>query len=270
MAADAVAQDFVLLQESVREAGRIALDYFASRKVPFRHKPDGSEVSEADLAVDHFLKTKLLEERPGYGWLSEEGEDDLSRLSASRLWVVDPIDGTRAFLQKKPFWVVSAGLVVAGRPVLGCVYNPVRDEFFAAQKGGGAALNGERIKVSRREQLAGSRIVATKGTFRPTLWAAPWPKIERFWANSIAYRICLVASGVADATLSLSGKSDWDVAAAQVIVEEAGGRLTAHDGSAYVYNQPRPRQKSVLAAGAALFPALLARTKTVDPILLGG
>lgn len=261
-------EDFVLLCDLVTKAGAIALDYF-SRGVETRIKADGTQVSEADFAVDRFLKEKMLEARPGYGWLSEESEDDPGRLSAGHVFVVDPIDGTRAFLNQKSQWVVSAALLENAVPIMGCVYNPVLDEFFSARAGGGATCNDVAIAASRRSELAGSRIVGSKTLFKSEIWSSPWPDVETYWANSIAYRLCLVADGRADATLSLSEKSEWDVAAAQVILQEAGGVVTAHDGSAYAYNQPVPRQKSVVAAGPALHPQLLERTKPLNPVWLG-
>ncbi len=255
--------DFRLLRDLATEAGRIARDYF-TRGVKTEFKADGSVVSEADYAVDRFLREKMLAARPGYGWLSEESEDDPGRLSARRVFVVDPIDGTRAFLEGKPQWVVSVALLEDGRPVVGCVFCPMLDEFFAAHSGQGATLNGRPITASRRAELAGSRMVGAKQMFVSPRWPEPWPAVETFWANSIAYRLCLVADGRADACLSLSPKCEWDVAAAQIILEEAGGVLSAHDGSTYAYNQPLPLQKSVVAAGPLLHPQILVRTKGLD------
>lgn len=247
------------LLAAVREAGRLALSFFGKGpRVDL--KADGTAVSEADLAVDAYLKKALRDADSSYGWLSEETDDDLDRLTKSRVWVVDPIDGTRAFLRDKPEWTISAALVVEGRPSLAAVYNPATGEFFHAAEGEGAFLNNSRITVTEPVALAGCRLAASATMFRPERWQRPWPEMETVWVNSIAYRLALVAAGKCDGTVSLSGKSDWDIAAADLLVREAGGRVTTRDGGPFVYNQRSSRHSSIVAAGPVLHAELIART----------
>lgn len=249
----------------VREAGLLAFDYYrAARSNNTWHKDDGSAVSEADIAVDHLLRQKLLELRPDYGWLSEETQDDLVRLDRSRVFIVDPIDGTRAFLAGRPHWVVSAALVVEGEVAIGLLYNPVADELFEAVAGAGARLNGEPIRVGGRAELEGCTVIAAPDRFKSRHWPQPWPLLATFMVNSIAYRLALVAANRADAVLSLSGKSEWDLAAAALILREAGGIVTDHRGEALRFNQRHPHCVSVLAANPPLHRQMLLRTRQVE------
>jgi myo-inositol-1(or 4)-monophosphatase len=256
-------EDYALLKIAARDAGELALTYF-KRQILVNRKPDGSEVSEADLAVDTALKLDLRTKRPDYGWLSEETEDDPARLNCRRVWMVDPIDGTNAFLRHVPEWTVSAALVEDGVPVLGVVFNPATGEFFHAMRGKGAFLNDTPIAASKKSTLDGALLIASGGLFKKKIWKEPWPEVKTRWVNSVAYRLALVACGQADATISLSAKSEWDLAAAALIVEEAGGAISDHHGEAHVYNRPSPRFPSLVASGNALHPLLIDRTNRVD------
>lgn len=253
--------DLALLRDAVRAAGQLALGFFG-RSPHVEIKPDDSPVSEADIAVDRALKEKLTAARPGYGWLSEESVDDPRRLQCERVWVVDPIDGTRAFLKELPEWTIAAALVEGERPVIGIVFNPATGEFFEAESGRGAWLNGDAIAVRDPAPLEGSELITSRSLLRRKIWRAEWPRLETRWVNSVAYRLALVASGACDGTLSLSRKHDWDLAAAELLVQEAGGRATTHTGGGFRYNQPLPLQQSVIAAGPALHAELLERTRT--------
>ncbi len=246
----------------MRAAGALALSFFRSGIIG-RQKADDTPVSDADLAADRLLHERLIGARPHYGWLSEESVDNPSRLDAARLWIVDPIDGTRAFLAGIPEWTISVALVENGRPVLGAVFNPATEEMFSARRGSGATLNGVPIHMTAPEEIAGSRMIATKGFFKHKIWTAPWPPTETVWTNSIAYRLALVAAGRADATLSLTGKSEWDVAGGALLVEEAGGRITDATGAALTFNQPTPRMNGLVAAAPKLHDLLVARTRPV-------
>ncbi len=254
-------EDRDLLRDSVREAGLRALEYFGKSPKHWT-KEDKTPISEADLAVNDLLQGRLSGQRTGYGWLSEETTDNDQRLDLAKVWVVDPIDGTRSFIKGTPHWTVSVALVDQGRPVLAAVFNPVKDEFFEAIRGGGAWLNGVQVAVSDRADVAGCEMVANTGAFNGDRWGTPWPEMKVTSRNSMAYRLCLVASGNYDATLAISRKHDWDLAAAHLVVEEAGGHVTLHDGGPIVYNQPNPRHGTVLAAGPVLHKALLEQTRT--------
>ncbi len=255
-------EDFALLMDAVRDAGDLALSFF-QRQLTVERKPDGSEVSEADLAVDAALKLELGRHRRDYGWLSEESEDDRERLACRKVWVVDPIDGTRAFIRELPEWTVSAALVADGEPVLGAVLNPATGEFFHAIKGHGAFLNDQPLQVDPERGLDGARVIASGGLFRKPYWREPWPEVETRWVNSVAYRLALVAAGQAEATLSLTPKSEWDVAAAALILEEAGGLVSDHTGETFRYNRPEPRLPSVIGAGPTIHHAIIERTNRV-------
>ncbi len=256
--------DFDLMIRAVREAGELALSYFGERENGTWLKADGSAVSEADLAVDRLLHDRLLADRPDYGWLSEETEDDLVRLQKSRVWIVDPIDGTKAFLHNRPHWVVSVALVVDGSVEMGCLYNPVEDEFFEAGRGQGARLNGHPFEIEGRYEIEGATIIAAPGRLQSHFWPEPWPRVKSYMVNSVAYRMALVASNRADALLTLSGKSDWDLAAATLLVQEAGGVVTDHKGGTFSFNQKNTRHPSVLVANPRLQEKMLARTRLVE------
>jgi myo-inositol-1(or 4)-monophosphatase len=261
--ATSLEEDYELLKQAARDAGTLALSYFR-QQLSVSLKADGSEVSEADYAVDTSLKLDLTGKRPDYGWLSEESEDDKERLKYSRVWVVDPIDGTNAFLRHVPEWTVSAALVEDGVPVLGAVYNPATKQFFSAMRGKGAVLNDKPIRASQKSSLDGALLIASGGLFKKKIWKEPWPEVKTRWVNSVAYRLALVACGEADATISLSGKCEWDLAAADVIVTEAGGIITDHRGKSHPYNSPSPRLPSLVASGPKLHPLLIERTNRVD------
>lgn len=259
---DSAANDLALLEESVREAGTIARSFFGGS---FKRwdKGRGNPVTEADLAVDRFLAEHLRAARPEYGWLSEETEDDTSRLTARAVFVVDPIDGTVAFMKGRPHFAVCAGIVCEGRPVAGVVYNPITDECFTARVGHGALLNGNPIAVSSQERLEGCRMLGDKPMFEHAAWRTspnvPWPPMHIETRNSIAYRMALVAAGSFDAMMALSAKHDWDLAAADIIVREAGGMVTSHTGARFSYNGATTLQPSVVAAGPALHAQLFER-----------
>jgi len=257
------AAELALLTEAVREAGAAALAFYGTGARVW-HKPDRSPVSEADLAADAVLKDSLRGARPLYGWMSEESGYAAASGKPDRVWIVDPIDGTRAFIKKRAEWAVSAALVEDSRPIAAAVFNPAVGRLFTAMRGGGAHLNGAPIRASVRTSLAGARMLAQDSTLRGRRWTIPWPDMELHRVNSIAYRICLVASGQFDAALSTSAKSDWDIAAADLIVHEAGGRLSPFNGETFVYNRPGFRHRNVVCAGAALHAKLIAHIAASD------
>jgi len=252
-----MADDHALLIDAVRAGGELAAGYFGQDLDNWMKRP-GQPVSEADLAVDALLRDMLMSARPDYGWLSEESAESEGREKAERLWVVDPIDGTRAFLEGRPEYTVSVGLLENGQPILGAVFNPQTGEFFEAFKGGGARCKGRTIHVSETAIIENARILVSRGEFKNLASHARLINCEISSISSIAYKIVLVAADRADATVSLLPKSDWDVAAADIILAEAGGRLTTADGKPLAYNQAKPRHSSVIAAGRELSAGLSA------------
>ena len=259
--------DTDLLVARLREAGEIARKHFTLGCRSWR-KESGDPVTEADIEIDRFLKKTLIAARPGYGWLSEESADDRVRLERTRTFIVDPIDGTYGFVKGRPQFTIVAAVVEEGRPLAAAIYNPITDEMYEASAGSGARKNGTPISVSRQSEFEGSRLLATRNLLDPSHWTTPWPEgiaIEN--RASIAYRMALVAEGRFDAMISLSNKSDWDLAAGDLIVAEAGGRVTTAEGSTFVYNREEARQGSVLCAPPELHEHLIARLREHLPPL---
>jgi myo-inositol-1(or 4)-monophosphatase len=250
-----------LLIAVLGEAGAIARRFFSGAFKVFR-KEGGDPVTEADLTIDAFLKDRLLAARPGYGWLSEESADDKARLSARRVFIVDPIDGTVGFVKGRPQFTIVAAVVEAGRPIAAAVYNPITEEMYDAAIGHCARKNGVTIRVSGKGEISGARFLASKSFFDPVHWQVPWPlDIASENRSSIAYRMALVAEGQFDAMVSLSKKSDWDLAAADLIVREAGGRVTTGEGETLHYNREEPVQGSVVAAPPLLHERLIEKLR---------
>jgi myo-inositol-1(or 4)-monophosphatase len=250
------ADDLALLEAACRAGGAIARRHFQEGCKSWS-KQGGSPVSEADLEVDVFLRRSLTEARPGYGWLSEESVDDRKRLNHDVLFIVDPIDGTIAFLKGRPHFTICAAVVRGGAPVAGVVYNPMLDHLYKAQEDGGAFRNGDAIRVGACHGLADCAMLGD----RTMLNAPPWPRMRVETRNSVAYRVALVADGSFDATISLSAKRDWDLAAADIILREAGGRITDRQGAALRYNGPEALQGSMIAAGPDLHAEILQRVR---------
>ncbi len=247
--------------EAAGKAGDIAMGYFR-KKPAWRSKADNTPVSEADLAVDAALREWLLKARPDYGWLSEETADDQTRLEKSRVWVLDPVDGTYGFLHNDPNWCVSLALVEDRRPVIGVIHAPALGLTWAAQKGRGARLNGAPIHVSQRAELSGAHIIGPRSIHDPARWGRPWPKVSVTRLPSLALRLAKVASADASAMIAPGHKSDWDIAAGDIIIHEAGGVLTDARGETILYNRADTRPFGVAAANPALHQQILARLKT--------
>lgn len=253
-----------LLIDAAHDAGAIAMRFFRTDFASW-DKGAAGPVTEADIAIDRMLRQRLTGAFPEYGWLSEETEDSAARLKAERVWIVDPIDGTRAFVQGLPHFTICIALVEAGRPIAGVVFNPATGECFEASRGGGARLNGAPISASAVSALTGARMLTSQALLAHPRWSEPWPAMHVEMRNSIAYRVALVANGQFDGALSLSSKYDWDVAAADLILHEAGGNLSRHDGAPYIYNRPDPRNHGLVAAGPVLHELLLDRARRWVP-----
>ena len=258
-----LADDLELIAAAARTAGERAQ---ALRRAGLTTvtKADGTPVSNGDLAVDKLLREMLGAARPDYGWLSEETADDPARLERKRLFVVDPIDGTRAYVKDKPWWVVSIGVVEDGRPIAGAIFAPDIDEAYDAVEGQGARLNGQPIQPTSRGDLECSTMLADAPMFRHPAWREPWPEMTIASRNAVALRMCLVASGQFDATLALSHKSEWDIAAGDLIAREAGCLVTNHKGLGFTFNQVIPRMRSLICAGPALHRLILDRVQPID------
>ncbi|MGB3538827.1 MAG: 3'(2'),5'-bisphosphate nucleotidase CysQ [Mesorhizobium sp.] len=247
------AEDLALLRDAAREAGAIAMAYFGKDPEVWM-KGGTSPVSEADYAADKYLRETLLTARPAYGWLSEETADDPARLSARRTFVVDPIDGTRGFLQGLDTWCVSVAVVENGKSIAGVLECPAKRETYWALPGRGAFLNNNRITVRQprpRLEIAGPKPMID-------LLPASWQEhlIRAPYIPSLAYRLAMVSSGALDATFVKPNAHDWDIAAADLILREAGGDLVTREGQAPSYGGETIRHGALAAGSGNLFAAM--------------
>jgi myo-inositol-1(or 4)-monophosphatase len=242
-------RDAALLTDTVREAGALALSLFRTELKTWT-KGASSPVSEADIRVNDLLESRLRAATPDYGWLSEESVDDDKRLGKRLTWIVDPIDGTRGYLAGREDWCVSVALVQDATPVLAAVFVPVSDEFFFAVRGQGATLNDMSVAAATGTGLDFPRV------------AGPKPLVERLNASSgetvlhprigsLALRLCRVAQGSLDAAFAGGQSRDWDLAAANLIVQEANGNMTALSGDTILYNRREVTHGVLVAAGRA-------------------
>jgi myo-inositol-1(or 4)-monophosphatase len=247
LARDEVTRHATLLADTVRQAGALALSLFGTELKNWT-KGASSPVSEADIAVNELIASRLAAATPDYGWLSEESADDEGRLDKRFVWIVDPIDGTRAYLAGREDWCVSVALVEGARPVLAAVFAPASNEFFFAQRGRGTLLNGAPVHATSGTDLDFSRV------------AGPKPLVERLnrtsreislhpRIGSLALRLCRVAQGRLDAAFAGGQSRDWDLAAANLIVQEANGNMTAISGDDILYNRRDVTHGVLVAAG---------------------
>jgi len=220
-------------------------------------KGKDSPVSDADIAADALLRERLTAIAPHYEWLSEESAEIAGKASHRRRWVVDPIDGTRAFIKGQSDWSVSVALIEDGRPIAGALFVPETEELFTAVAGAGATKNGERIHVSDRVTLEGARIAGPVFILQK-LEESPlrFESVPRI--HSLALRFVRAATGESDLAISSQNSRDWDLAAADLILHEAGGTLTGADGAKIVYGRPAAQHPPLVACGLALHPAALA------------
>ena len=235
------------LARVVREAGELARAA-SGKPVKTWVKEHNSPVSEVDIAVNQLLKERLATIVPEAGWLSEESEDGPARLAASRVWIVDPIDGTRSFIAGRPDWTISVALVEGSRPIVAALYAPISEELFLAVAGAGATRNGTPIAASAGRTLEGARIAGPRGLLDRLATVAPaftiLPRI-----HSLALRLARVADGTLDAAIASRTSRDWDLAAADLLVHEAGGALTTVGGTKLAYNGISTVHDVLVAAG---------------------
>ncbi|WP_322890853.1 MULTISPECIES: 3'(2'),5'-bisphosphate nucleotidase CysQ [unclassified Yoonia] len=256
--------DLTLLVAAARKAGTIATGYFG-QSPQVTDKPGGAgPVTEADLAVDRMLADFLRDKRPDYGWLSEESQDGPARLSTTCQFVIDPIDGTRAFIDGAKDWSHSLAIVENGAVVAAAVYLPLHDLMFTATAGDGARLNDAPITVSR-SALHAATVLGSKPNFAPALWKGATPPFKQAFRSSLAYRLCLVAQGRFDAMLTLRPSWEWDIAAGALIVAEARGTVTDPQGLPLVFNNAHPQVPGVIAAGHELHADIAARLEPAAP-----
>lgn len=246
------ARDLALLTEAAREAGRIALRYWRRDPRVWDKGGEHGPVSEADLAVNDMLKARLLAARPDYGWLSEETPDNADRLAADTVFIVDPIDGTRAFVAGEETWAHSLAVAQRGKVTAGVVYLPALDRIYTASETSLPMRDGEPIRASGRDRLEGANILTTKANLAPEKWPGGVPEITRSFRASLAYRMCLAAEGRFDGMLTLRDAWEWDIAAGALIAERAGAVVTDMTGAALRFNTEGAQSKGVLALPAGL------------------
>lgn len=259
----ALLEDLALLKEVAREAGELSLEWLR-RGAKTWDKSANNPVTEADIAVNDLIAKRLRGARPEYGWLSEETKDNPLDRTQDKVWVVDPIDGTKAFVKGDTGFCVAIARIDAGQPVAGVVYNPNFDELLHARLHGGAFLNDRPIRVTQTSKV-GCRMVGQPDVFARADAGTRWPGMELIapMPNAIAWRLCLVAAGRWDAAVALNPKNDWDLAAAVLLVREAGGIATDRDGKHLVFNQASVLQRGVVAAGAVLHPLIMEKLQNL-------
>ena len=263
--------DLGLALAAVAEAGRAVMRWFGG-ELEVTMKSPGQPLTAADLAADRILRERLLEGAPGYGWLSEETADRPDRLQRDRVWIVDPIDGTRSFIARRPEFGISVGLVERGQVVLGVVANPATAEVFWAVAGRGAyrrQADGKDVRLSVRQDAEGRTLLASRseiaaGELEPFLDS--WRLLPM---GSTAYKLALVAAGEGSSFISRGPKNEWDICGGALLVEEAGGVVTDLAGRAITYNRPDPYVHGIAAGSAAAHAALLERCRGLPPGRLG-
>lgn len=251
--------DLALLTDAALEAGRIAGSHFRQDPQIWEKDDDQGPVTAADLAVNDMLVTELQGARPDYGWLSEESEDATSRLDQPLTFIVDPIDGTRAFIEGSKTWAHALAIAEHGQVTAAVVYLPMRDLLYTAELGGGAKLNGEPLRVSERAEIEGAKVLSNKSNLTADFWSGGVPPVERHFRSSLAYRMSLVGQGRFDAMLTLRDTWEWDIAAGALIVAEAGGQSSTREGSRLRFNGANPKLPGVIAGASAVHAGLLAR-----------
>jgi len=250
------------------EASRAVFARFTPGAIDTEYKAGHDPVTEADRTLDAVLRKELLGE--GEGWLSEESIDDPIRLHRSRVWVVDPLDGTREFVKGLPEFCVSIGFVENGRPVAGGIYNPATDETFLGSIDSGVTYNGKPAQPSQRNTLDGALVLASRSEVKRGEWK-PFEnaafKIRPM--GSVAYKLALVSVGLADITFTLTPKNEWDVVAGAALVLSAGGFVSTLENTALACNKKNPLISGLLASGPYLREGLLAAvSEHIEPAIV--
>jgi myo-inositol-1(or 4)-monophosphatase len=246
------AAELALAKKAARAAGDILRSHWHRGGYEIGSKGHDNPVTQADLEADRALKKILHDPFPDYGWLSEETADSDARLACRRVWIVDPLDGTKEFIKGIPEFVVAIALVEDGVPVLGVTYNPIRREMFWAARGAGCHLGMRRVRVTRTRALKRARVLASRSETGRGEWEAFAGRLNAIPMGSVAYKLALVAGGKADATFTRSPKSEWDVASGAALIMEAGGTVTDISGRAVRFNQKQVKLEGFIADNTVL------------------
>lgn len=253
------APDLTLLIEAAKASGEIAAKYW-KRSPEIWDKPDqAGPVTEADLKVDRMLHTELRAARPDYGWLSEETEDTTDRLNRDYVFIIDPIDGTRAFIAGSPAFSHSLAVAHKGQVIAAVVYLPMLDRMYTASSMDPAMKNHALIAASQKDHLQDATILAAKSNFAPDRWPRGVPPVQQHFRSSLAYRLSLIAEGRFDGMITLRNTWEWDVAAGSLIAEKAGACVSQQDGNIPQFNNPQPMLNGLIAAAPAVHAGLRQR-----------
>ena len=252
-------RDTALLLDVAKTAGEIAMRYFRADHRVWDKEGGAGPVTEADLAVDAMLKERLLAARPGYGWMSEETADNTARLDAERVFIIDPIDGTRAFTEGQESWAHSFAVAVKGEVVAAVIHMPAKGVTYTATRGAGATRNGALIRVSSPAPEGDVSIITGKPNLSASHWPGGVPPHTRHYRPSIAYRLGLVAEGRYDAMVTFRPSWEWDIAAGALIVAEAGGEVSDASGKPISFNSPSRLADGTVAAASTVYGALMQR-----------
>ena len=242
--------------DAARSAGAVVRRWYEGHYT-VRDKPNDSPVTEADVEANQVIRTAIGSAFGDDGWLSEETHDSAARLTKRRVWIIDPLDGTREFIKHIPEFCVCIALVDAGAPVVGVSYNPIRDELFAGARGLGVTLNGTPVHTSSEANIAKAQFLISRSEADRGEWK-PFEDILRLkLTGSVAYKLALIAGGRGDATFSLTPKNEWDVCAGAALITEAGGIMTDRYGEPLCFNNPAPSLPGIIASNAALHAPIL-------------
>jgi myo-inositol-1(or 4)-monophosphatase len=249
---------------AARDAGAIVRRHYACG-VEAREKGPDSPVTVADLEADACIRRLVARAFPDDGWLSEETADSTERLARRRVWVVDPLDGTKEFIQHIPEFCVCIALVEDGRPVVAVSYNPATDRLYAAVRGAGTTVNDVPVRVSATARVADAVVLASRSEDKRGEWDAFKGRVHVRLTGSVAFKLAELATGAGDATFTLTPKNEWDICAGTLLVAEAGGRATDLAGAPLVFNQPSPLRPGMIASNGVLHDGLLALIREVGP-----
>ncbi|MGR3248595.1 MAG: inositol monophosphatase family protein [Paracoccus sp. (in: a-proteobacteria)] len=248
--------DLDLLTAAATEAGQIALRFWRRDPVAWDKGGGAGPVTEADLAVNDAIQARLTDARPAYGWLSEESEADPARLDARRCFIIDPIDGTRAFIDGQDGFAHSLAVAEDDQIVAAVVHLPVKGLTYTASAGGPALLNGQPICPSDAS-IDGARVLTYRAVADPANWRGNMPGFRREFRSSLAWRLCLAAEGQFDAALSLRACWEWDIAAGSLIAERAGATVSDRRGQPMRFNSARAQVDGMIAAGPRLHAQIM-------------
>jgi myo-inositol-1(or 4)-monophosphatase len=234
---------------AIKDAGKIILKYYNS-EFEVKQKGIGNLVTQADIETDTFLKNSLTESYPQYGWLSEETRDSPKRLTKNRTWIVDPLDGTKEFVEGVPNFAISIGLVENGFPILGVILNPVTNDLYTAYKNGGTKFNGNPTFLCQNDNLIEMNILNSRSETKKGLWKLYKNEFkELIPLGSIALKLAMVSANQADFIGSLQPKNEWDICAGHCLINESGGELLTTQGKEITYNNPNTLITPGLVAG---------------------